>query len=314
VTTLDLGSAGPVFGERLATVYYPADPASLSGHPRFSYTEASTLPPADRGLVPPAFNTTTTVDAYTDAPASKRGPYPIVLFSHGYGGERLYYSTLLTGIAAQVLASKTKPPPALDTSIMQSSLTAAEQASAQGSSVLHGVADPNKVAAIGHSAGGQTAFDALDRPAVTTAVGWAPVAPVGTPSDKPVMLIGAEGDQVVPPGSVKHTYDSFHGPKVLVEISGEGHNTYTDICVGIRSGGGLISFAIAHHLVTASLGRLGINGCQKSDIAPQRFWPIVQFYSVLQLKNQFDGNGRATIPTPAPGQFPGFTVTVQQSG
>jgi hypothetical protein len=111
-----------------------------------------------------------------------------------------------------------------------------------------------------------------------------------------------------------HTYTSFRGRKTLVEISGEGHNTYTDICVGIRAGGGLISYAISHHLIGASLGRLGINGCQRSDIAPQRFWPIVQYYTVFQLKNQFGGSGQTSIPTPVPGQFPGFTVTVHQSG
>jgi hypothetical protein len=212
-----------------------------------------------------------------------------------------------------VLGTKTKPTAAQDSSIMQSSLTAVEHASSQTGSVLDGVADPHRVAAVGHSAGGQTAFDALRNPVVATAIGWAPVAPVGTPSDKPVMLIGAEGDQVVPPASVKRTYDSFRGPKTLVEISGEGHNTYTDICVGIRAGGGLISYAISHHLVTPALGRLGINGCQRSDIAPQRFWPVVQYYTVFQLKNQFGASGQISIPTPTPGQFPGFTVTVHQS-
>jgi dienelactone hydrolase len=330
VTALDLGSAGPEFGERLATVYYPADPSTVAGHPKFGYTEASTLPKSVQGIIPAKFNTTTTVDAYTGAPASKSGPYPVVLFSHGYAGERLYYSTLLTGIAAwgyvvvsadylerglaaQVLGTKTKPTAALDSSIMQASLTAVERASSQVGSVLHGVADPHRVAAVGHSAGGQTAFDALAGPAVATAIGWAPVAPAGTPSDKPVMLIGAEGDQVVPPASVMRTYDSFRGPRTLVEISGAGHNTYTDICVGIRAGGGLISYAISQHLISPSLGRLGINGCQTSDIAPQRFWPIVQYYTVFQLKNQFGGSALTSIPTPIPGQFPGFTVTVHQS-
>jgi dienelactone hydrolase len=331
VTTLTLGSAGPVFGQRLATVYYPADPAAVTGHPRFSYTEASTLPASLQGILPARYNTTATVDAYSDPPASTKGPFPIVLFSHGYGGERLYYSTLLTGIAswgyvvvsadylerglaAQALGSKTRPTAALDSSIMASSLTAVEQASASSASVLHGAADPTRVAAAGHSAGGETAFDALDSPRVATAVGWAPVGPVGTPARKPVMLIGAEGDQVVTPHSVQATYDSFKGPKVLVEISGEGHNTYTDICTGIRAGGGLISYAVASHLVTPSLAKLGINGCQRSDLPPERFWPIVQFYTVLQLKHQLGGDASAAVPEPAAGQFPGFTVTVHQSG
>jgi dienelactone hydrolase len=330
VTTLDLGSAGPVFGERSATVYYPADPARAAGYPRFSYTEASTLPASLQGILPAKYNTTTTVDAYVNPPASPKGPYPIVLFSHGYGGERLYYSNLLTGIAswgyvvvsadylerglaAQALGSKIKDTPAMDSAVLESSLHAVENASASTNSVLHGIANPHKVAAAGHSAGGQTAFDALDSPAVTTAIGWAPVGPAGKPAHKPVMLIGAEGDQVVPPASVRSTYDSYPGPKSLIEISGEGHNTYTDICVGIRAGGGLISYAEASHLVSPKLAKLGLNGCQMSDLPPQQFWPVVQFYTVLQLKNQFGGQTTATIPSPAAGQFPGFTVTVTQS-
>ena len=329
VTTLDLGSAGPVFGERLATVYYPADPSTVGGHPPFSYTEASTLPTALQGILPAKYNTTATLAAYSEAPASTMGPYPVVLFSHGYGGERLYYSNLLVGIAswgyvvvsadylerglaAQALGSKVMPTAATDSGIMQSSLTATLAASGSATSVLRGVADPNRVAAVGHSAGGQTAFDALNRPRVSTAIGWAPEGPAGKPSGKPVMLIGAEGDQVVPPASVKRTYNSFPGPKSLVEISGEGHNTYTDICVGIRQGGGLISYAVASHLVSAKLAKLGINGCQSSDLPAAQFWPIVQFYTVFQLQDQFGGKGRSTVPTPRPGQFPGFTVTVTQ--
>jgi hypothetical protein len=139
------------------------------------------------------------------------------------------------------------------------------------------------------------------------------VGPSGKPADKPVMLIGAEGDRVVSPASVRATYAAFPGPKSLIEISGEGHNTYTDICVGIRMGGGLISYAVASHIISPTLATFGINGCQASNLAPQRFWPIVQFYTVLQLKNQFGGDATATIPAPAPGQFPGFTVTVRQS-
>ena len=330
VATVDLGSAGPTFGERFATVYYPADQKSLTGRTLFSYTEASTLPASLQGILPAKYNTTAAVDAYAGPPASTKGPYPVVLFSHGYGGERLYYSALLTGIAswgfvvvsadyyerglaAQALGTNTKPTAAFDSSVMASSLAAVERASSDPTSVLHGVANPNEVAAVGHSAGGGTAFDALDGSHVATAIGWAPVGPVGTPSKKPVMLIGAEGDDVVPPASVRHTYDSFVGPKSLIEISGEGHNTYTDICTGIRSGGGLISYAVANHLVSPTLAKFGINGCQKSDLPPQQFWAVVQFYTVLQLKHQFGGSGATTIPEPSAGQFPGMRVTVQQA-
>jgi dienelactone hydrolase len=332
VTTLDLGSAGPKFGERLATVFYPADLTASAALqlPKFSYTEADTLPSAYQGILPARYDTTTTIDAYSSAPGSKAGPFPIVLFSHGYGGERLYYSNLLAGIAswgyvavsadylerglaAQVLGSTTTPPAALDSSIMNSSLEAVESASAQSSSVLHDTADPSRVAAVGHSAGGQTAFDALDSPKVATAIGWAPEGPVGTPSTKPVMIIRATGDSVIPTAQIAREYAAFPGPKSLVQVAGEGHNTYTDICVGIRAGGGLIGYAVANHLVNAQLAKLGINGCQKQDLAPQRFWPIVQYYTVFQLKAVL-GHGPTTVPVPTPVAFPGLEVTVAQKG
>ena len=182
-------------GNRLLT---PADPSTVVGHPKFSYTEASTLPPSLQGILPAQYNTTTTVDAYSDVPASKKGPYPIVLFSHGYGGERLYYSTLLAGIAswgyvvvsadylerglaAQVLGTKTTAVgrPRLARSCSRRCV-ATEHASSEATSVLQGVADPHRVAAVGHSAGGRNRIRrARTAQRSRTAVGWAPVAPVG---------------------------------------------------------------------------------------------------------------------------------------
>ena len=330
VTTLDLGPAGPVLGERSATVFYPTLTGATAGHPQFSYSESQTLPPSLQGVLPARYDTVTSVTgAYTGPPATAGRTFPVVLFSHGYGGERLYYSHLLAGIAswgyvvvsadylerglaAQALNSTVRPTAAQDSAVMRSSLAAALRASGDPASPMYGVADPAEVAAVGHSAGGQTAFDALNAPAVRTAVGWAPVGPVGTPSVKPVMLIGAEGDEAVKPAYVQQTYASFTGPRTLVEISGEGHTTYTDICTGIQSGGGLISFAVANHFVSPQLAQLGINGCQASDLAPQRFWPIVQYYTLFQLGSVFGGRPTATVPTPAPGRFPGFTVTVTQ--
>ena len=82
------------------------------------------------------------------------------------------------------------------------------------------------------------------------------------------MLIGAEGDTVVPPAEVRATYAAFRGPKALVEISGEGHNTYTDICTGIRSGGGLISYAISAGFVSADWPSWGSTGARRTTPRP----------------------------------------------
>ena len=99
VTTLDLGSAGQL-GERQATVFYPADASKVAGHAPFSYKITDPLPQALLAIVPAKYISTTTVGAHVDAPGAAGGPYPIVLFSHGFGASRLFYANLLTGIAS----------------------------------------------------------------------------------------------------------------------------------------------------------------------------------------------------------------------
>jgi dienelactone hydrolase len=281
-------------------------------------------------IIPAKYNATITVDAHVNAPGSPQGPFPIILFSHGFGASRLYYSHLLTGIASWgfvvvsadylergLLAEATHPDvtdtPALDLRTMFSSLTATETASSQRSSPLYREADSHKVAAVGHSAGGQTAFDALNDPRVAMAVGWAPVGPSGPPSHKPVTIIGEQEDVALTPATLTGEFHKFPGPTTFVEISGEGHNTYTDICTSIRQGnGGLIGFAISLHLVSQELAKLAVNGCAAQNLPPQRFWPIVQSYTVAALRSGLSID-HAVGPRPAtPGQFPGFTITFRQ--
>ena len=329
ITTLDLGSAGKL-GERFATVFYPANPKQLSGHPRFSYELTSPLPQAVAAIVPPKFNSTITVDAYVNAPADRSGPFPIVLFSHGFGASRLFYSNLLTGIAswgfvvvsadylergllAQATHSTVPDTPSLDLQTMFSSLTATEKGSSSSSSPLFGVANPNEIAAVGHSAGGQTAFDALNDPRVKMAVGWAPVGPSGPPSHKPVMIIGEQEDIALTPKTLTDEFHKFPGPTTFIEVSNEGHNTYTDLCTPIRQGGGgLVGFATSLHLISGQLAQLAINGCTSKNIPPQRFWPIVQYYTVGALRSGLRID-HAVSPGPAsPHQFPGFTITFKK--
>jgi dienelactone hydrolase len=330
-TTLDLGSAGPKLGERLATVFYPADASKLGGHPLFSYQLEAPLPTVLQAIVPAKYNSTTVVDAHVEAPRSRRGPFPIVLFSHGFGASRLYYSHLLVGIAswgfvvvsadylergllAQATHPDVTPTPAGDLKTMFSSLAATERGSAQPSSPLFGVADPHKVAAVGHSAGGQTAFDALKDRRVDVAVGWAPVGPSGPPSHKPAMIIGAQKDIALTPATLTREFTVFPGPTNFVEISGEGHDTYTDICTSIRGGtGGLVGFAETVHLVSPELAKLANNGCNPKDIPPQQFWPIVQYYTVAELRSGLgiDHTG-AGLAAASSKQFPGFVITYRQ--
>ena len=331
VTTLDLGSAGAL-GERLATVYYPADPAHLAGTPVFTYKLGDPLPPSLVAFVPAKYDLTISLDAHVGPPGSAEGPFPIVLFSHGFGASRLYYSELLVGLAswgfvvvsadylergllAEATGSTVPDSPATDVATMLASLDATERASADPGSPLHGTADARRVAAVGHSSGGETAFDALRDPRVRTAVGWAPEGPSGTPSRKPVTIIGARHDVGLTPATLTREYEQARGAVTFVEISNEGHNTFTDLCPTIRDGGGgLVGYAVSLHLITGELAQLAVNGCTKANIPAPRFWPIVQAYTVAALRNGLGLDRDAPQQVVDPGRFPGFTIDVRHRG
>ena len=327
VTTLNLGNAGTL-GQRQVTIFYPADPSRLAGHMQFSYHLGDPLPPALTALVPAKYNATISIDAHVDTPGSQSGPFPVVLFSHGFGADRLFYSHLLSGIAswgfvivsadylergllAQATHSTVPDSPALDLQVMFASLEAVELGSADPGSPLYRLVNANKVATVGHSAGGQTAFDALTDPRIATAVGWAPVGPSESVPQKPVMIIGEQGDIALTPAELTKEFHHFSGDATLVEISGTGHNSYTDLCPSIRNGGGgLVGFAISLHLISQELAKLATNGCTTRDQSPETFWPIVQYNTVAALRSGLGIGSAVSVTTSEAQQFPHFTIIV----
>jgi len=291
--------------DRDVAVWYPADTASTTGKKKATYDQTAPLPANLKGIVPAQYNTVVTMDAYNNVPASAKGPFPVLLFSHGAGGYDLVYSGLTAGIAswgfvvvsadyfeyglaAQVTGKKYPRDPNKGKDVMLASLDLVEKAGTDSSSVLHGAVNGNQVGAAGHSAGGNTAFNALNDPRVKVAIGWAPVGPTGAPANKPTMIIGTPGDIALTPATLTKEYTAFASPKRFVEIGNAndtGHNLFTDICIVIRSGGGLVSFAESHHLVSPQLVGLATNGCAKNDLDPTTFWPLVQHLTVAELRS-----------------------------
>ena len=327
--------------DRDVAVWYPADAAAVAGKPKATYDQATPLPPNLKGLVPPKYNTVVTMDAYTDVRANTKGPFPVVLFSHGAGGYRLVNSELDVGIAswgfvvvsvdylehglaaqvasagkqtAQPSADQMRTLAALDRRLMLAGLDLVTSESRRAGSVLSGAVDSSRVGAIGHSAGGGTAFDVLSDPRVKVAIGWAPVPPSGAPVDKPTMIIGAGGDIALTPTILAKTYASFPAPKRWVEIGGTraGHDTFTDTCTVIRAGGGLVEFALQHHFIAANLAKLATNGCTNTDLDPPAFWAVVQHFTVAELRNVFGIDPQPVgLGDGITHAFPGIPITYQ---
>jgi dienelactone hydrolase len=315
--------------DRDVAVWYPADDAAVAGKKKATYDQATPLPENLKGLVPPKYNTVVTMDAYKDVPASAKGPFPVVLFSHGAGGYRLVNSALDVGIAswgfvvvsadylerglvAQVTGGKLDNNPARDRRLMLQSLDLVQHENERAGSVLRGSVNASLAGAVGHSAGGGTAFDALSDERVKVAVGWAPVPPSITPAVKPTMIIGAANDIALTPPRLAKTYESFPAPKRRVEIGNAGHNTFTDVCTVIRGGGGLIEFARQNHLVAENLLKLGLNGCAKRDTDPKKFWPVVQHFTVAELRSVLLGAQPVGLGDGITRAFPELTMYVHR--
>jgi dienelactone hydrolase len=292
--------------DRDVSVWYPADEATVAGKPKATYDQTTPLPDDLKGVVPAEFNRVVEMNAYADVPADSSGPFPVVLFSHGLSAYRLLNSALDVGLAswgfvvvapdylehglvAQVKGTLVANTAEIDHSTATQTLDLIDAENRRSGSLLHGVADTTRVAAVGHSLGGRTSFDILNDPRVAVAVAWAPVAPSGVPANKPTMIIGAGGDIALTPETLGDEYASFPAPKRFVEIGGTaaGHNTFTDICAVIRDGGGLLAFAQQNHLVSDGLIKLGQNGCAPTDMAPDRFQSVVQHFTVAELRSAF---------------------------
>ncbi len=320
VTTLQLP-------DRAVEVWYPALTGSTAGLTAATYSQLDALPPSLAAAapallpadIPVSVLTVTMTDTFRDVPASADGPFPLVLFSHGFGSFRLDASALVRGIASWgfVVAAPAHierdrnallTNPEFQQEVDEDDEAAVEEAGARfkaiteqdvevlvatidlvGSAggVLTGLADTDKVGAVGHSAGGRAVLSALSEPEVDVAIGWAAAGRADIPApDKPSMNIAAREDVLVPLEEVRATYRELEPPKRLVVIDGAGHNSFTDICLAVKEGNDLIG--LAKRVGLAIPDRLlegGSDGCGPEALATGLGWEITQNFTVAELRN-----------------------------
>lgn len=186
--------------DREVVVFYPADGDRLEGTtPVTAYTSAEVLPEQVRGLVPPEFSPVIPLDAHLDAPANPDGPFPLVLYSHGFGGFNLIASQQAEHLASWgfvVAAPEHKERDLLavalgrldtqgdpDVRDLRDTQALLEVENTRTGGPLLGAVDPARVAAIGHSAGGRAAGLLALEGAVQTWIGQAPVPPLPRTGD-----------------------------------------------------------------------------------------------------------------------------------
>lgn len=177
-------------------------------------------------------------------PSSGRGPFPIVVFSHGVTSYPKAYSDLLSGWASAgfVVAAPTFPltthgvPTVLQDILNQPAdvsfvLTQVLALNTTAGDPLEGRIDGAHIAAAGHSGGAITTLGLLNSccadPRITAAVVLAgSLQGFGshfvTPG-VPVLFEHGANDNTIPIAQGRAAYDAYPGPKAFVRLSGEEH-------------------------------------------------------------------------------------------
>ena len=246
VRTLELGGEP---GQQPLSVWYPADSDAVAGMETEVYDSAQAIPAAFRALIPESMQSAVETNSYRDAPLADGSPYPVVIYSHGFGGHRDVAIFLTTHLASHgfVVASpehihRNLPAQAFGTAEFSPEKDQADVANTLAAldTAFGDAVDTARVGVIGHSAGARTALDALANESVLAAI---PLAGGGEAppeaASKPILVVVAELDLTVPTESSLASYDSAPGPRTFVNLAQAGHNSFTDSCPVILAGGGL---------------------------------------------------------------------------
>ncbi len=302
VTTIELA-------DRLVEVWYPVNPGDEAGLEPDAYYIRDALPDVLDAILPDDVNPPFVTDAYREAPASDEGPFPLVIFAHGFASYRNQSTFLTTHLAswgfvvasvdylerglASVLGQQPDPQLAdTDLTRMVVSLMASENERAGG--LLEGRVSTDRIAITGHSAGGGTAIRFGGEPDIVTYVplsaGLSSDSTVEL-ADKPSLWLTGDIDMVVEP---ERTIDTFaeasmlSAPARLVLIENMGHLGPSDICLIGDSGGGVVQIAIDAGLpIPDNLVRIGTDGCQPEALPIRDGWPTIRHFVTAQLRWAF---------------------------
>lgn len=304
----EVGVTTITLSDRKMEVWYPVDPADIGTAPRDEYFIRDYVSEAFEALIPADVNPPFVTDATRDVPASGAGPFPLVLFSHGFASYRVQSTFLTTHLASWgfVVISPDylerglrsvlgEPPPVnrADTEVADEAIESARAANLAPGGPLEGRIKGDVVFPIGHSAGGGTTMKLLSRPDVVSGIPMA--AGLGPtqladyakllPAGKSITWIGARRDSVVAIDNLRNGYTYTAGERRLVELDGSGHvNAFSDICeIG---GGGAVAIAKAAGIpVPESLLALGNDGCNVPPFKDSpEVWPEVRHFVTAELR------------------------------
>ena len=320
---------------RRVVAWYPAIKAAAEG-PKEIFDIASLLSPDLQSKIPADLRPKYEINAHPGAkPDTADGPFPVVLFSHGYAGFPEQSADLTTHLASWgfvVVApdhverslsgllgtARTGVPPLKDPVVLSQSLDAAMADAKGADSPLHDLLDPSKVAVVGHSAGAGAAYaEASADPRIKAFISYS--VSLGGPNTKPPpvpkvpgMVMMGTNDGVIPPKDSMRVYAGMRPPKYEVVIDGAGHLVFSDICLIGKDKGGLVALVKQAGLdLPADLLRLASDGCDAKSLDPTKAFPAIDHLSVAFLRHELGIDKEPVGLDPSVTKdFTGATVTL----
>ena len=300
-------------GRRVVAWYPAAD--SAKDQPKEIFDIAGLLSPALQSQTPADKRPQYEINAHPGADQATGGPYPVVLFSHGFAGFPEQSAELVTHLASWgfvvvapdhverslsgLLGVASKGVEKLsDTTVLSQSLDAAIADATRPASPLHDLLDLDHVAVAGHSAGAGAAYqEASTDPRIKAFIAYSvglgsgqggkkrPLPPV---PDVPGMVMAGTSDGIIPIAASQKVFKAMKTPKYFVEIEGAGHLVFSDICLVGRDQGGLVALIKEVGLkLPANFLRLASDGCEKGDLDPAKAFAAIDHLSVAFLRSSF---------------------------
>jgi len=235
-------------------VWYPA-PDAVAGEPTevidFGVFVSDEVKAVLGDIAFPPLPTAAVRDAPVRVPDS---PYPVVVFSHGFGGVRVQSVDITVHLASRgyVVVAADHPgrmmtdllpclfSPALegcDLSGMTGDDPAVEDVGdvadwlgdAQAEGDFAGTLDLDHLVMTGHSAGGGTTQAILESdPRFGVGISFA--AGAAPDSEQPLLLMGGSCDAFADDASMQSARDAVEGHGTLVQIADAGHLAFSDLC------------------------------------------------------------------------------------
>lgn len=304
-TTLDLAG-------RRVVVWYPAEAGAGNGATASTFDIASLLSPELQAQIPADFRVGYPVAAEEGAaPATEDGPYPIVLFSHGFAGFPEQSVDLTTSLASWgfVVAAPDHVErslsgllgtaaqgvtPSTDPEVLAATLDLVVASAEADDTVLTGLVDPEQVAVVGHSAGASAAYAlAAADPRIdafaSLSLGRGGDDAIGAAPTVPGLVMLGDADGIIDPGTTREVFATLATPRLLLELPGAGHLVFSDLCLIGAEQGGLTGIVATIGLdIPENLLRLASDGCGDAYPPVTDAFPAIDATTLAFLRATFD--------------------------